>query len=212
MSEIDLSKLRQSSDVSAQRLARVYAEALLGAAEKHGQGDEVFEELTSLVQDVFPADPQFEAFLSSGAVGRLPKGAVLRSVFENRAGELFFNFLMVLNEHDRLELVRTILGALQTLRDERAKRVRVQVVTAAPLADDQRGQLKDYLQGNLQKEPMLETTVDPALIGGMIVRVGDWVYDASVRTKLESLRSQIITRSSHEIQSGRDRFSSANGN
>ena len=50
--------------------------------------------------------------------------------------------------------------------------------------------------------------VDPDLLGGMVVWVGDWLYDASVRSRLESIRNQLIERSSHEIQSGRDRFSS----
>jgi F-type H+-transporting ATPase subunit delta len=209
MSEIDLSKLEHTANVSAQRIARVYAEALLNAAEKRGEADAVAEQLSSLIGDVFQADPQFEAFLSSGAVGRPHKAAVLRSVFQKRASELFFNFLLVLNEHERLDLLRPILAALQVLRDQRARRIRVQVRTAVPLADDQRGRLERDLRDTLRMEPLLETAVDPDLIGGMVVRIGDWVYDASVRTTLASLHSQILTRSSHEIQSGRDRFSFA---
>ena len=58
---------------------------------------------------------------------------------------------------------------------------------------------------------MLATKIDPDLLGGLVVRVGDWLYDASVRTQLETIRNQIIARSSHEIQSGRNRFSSPNG-
>jgi F-type H+-transporting ATPase subunit delta len=54
----------------------------------------------------------------------------------------------------------------------------------------------------------LQEQVDPDLLGGLIVRVGDWVYDASVRRELETLRSELIARSSHEIQSRRDQFSS----
>jgi F-type H+-transporting ATPase subunit delta len=207
MSEIDLSKLEHIHNVSAQRVARVYAEALLNAAEKRGEADAVAEQLDSLIKDVFQADPQFEAFLSSGAVGRLPKASVLESVFGKRASTLFFNFLMVLNEHERLELLRAIAAEYQGLRDQRARRVRVWVRTAAPLPDDQRGRLQKDLHDTLQMEPLLETAIDPDLIGGMVVRIGDWVYDGSVKTTLESLRSQIITGSSHEIQSGRDRFS-----
>jgi F-type H+-transporting ATPase subunit delta len=207
MSDIDLAKLEHTADVSAQRVARVYAEALLNAAEKRGEADAVAEQLDSLLQDLFPADPQLEAFLSSGAVGRLHKAHVLESVFEKRASELFFHFLMVLNDHERLDLLRPIMAAFRALQDERGARVRVQVRTAAPLPDDQRSRLQQNLQEALHREPLLETTVDPELIGGMVVRIGDRVYDASVRTTLESLRSQIITRSSHEIQSGRDRFS-----
>ena len=63
------SQVQPAADVGAQRIARIYAEALLNAAEKRGQADGILEELESLVQDVFRADPHFETFLASPAVG-----------------------------------------------------------------------------------------------------------------------------------------------
>jgi len=195
-------------DVGAQRIARVYAEALLNAAERHGQADAVLEEVESLVRDLFSADPQFEAFFASGAIGRKDKARVIESVFAGRASELFVNFLLVLNDHERLHLIRPILAAYRELRDDRAGRLRVQVQTAVPLPEDQRERLLRQLRESYHKEPLLETRLDPDLLGGMVVRVGDWVYNSSVRQRLESIRKQIIERSSHEIQSRRDRFSS----
>jgi F-type H+-transporting ATPase subunit delta len=199
-------QFQHTADVGALRVAQVYAEALLNVAEKRGAVDDIFAELDTLVRDVFRTEPQFAEFLASGAVGRDKKAAVLRSVFEPRAGELFLNFLLVLNNHDRLGLLRPIRDAYRDLRDQRAHRMRVQVRSAAPLADDQRDRLRRELQETFHLEPILETYVDPDLLGGMQVRVGDWVYDASVRTRLETIRNQIMARSSYEIQSGRDRF------
>ena len=77
---------------------------------------------------------------------------------------------------------------------------------------EQRQHLEQTLRGALQLEPILDTRIDPELLGGIIVKVGDWRYDASVQTSLKTIRDQIIARSSYEIQSGRDRFCSANGN
>jgi F-type H+-transporting ATPase subunit delta len=199
-------------DVSAQRIARVYAEALLNAAERQHEGDAVFEQLDSLVKDLFRADPQFEAFLASSAVGRHHKAEVIQSVFGPRASELFLNFLLVLNEHERLDLLRPILQIYQALRDQRARRMRVQVRSAVPLPEDQRQRLLQELKDTFHLEPILATEVEPDLLGGMVVRVGDWVYDASVRTQLQTIRNQLIERSSYEIQSGRNRFSSPDGN
>src|SRR5262245_7628843 len=190
-------------DVGAQRIARVYAEALLNAAERHGQADAVLGELETLVRDLFSADRQFEAFLSSGAIGRKDKARVIESVFAGRASELFVNSLLVINDHERLDLLRPILDAYRALRDERAGRTRVQVQTAVPLAEDQPERLLGQLRESLHTEPVLDARIDPDLLGGMVVRVGDWVYDSSVRQRLESMRKQIIERSSHEIQSRR---------
>jgi ATP synthase F1 delta subunit len=125
------------ADVSAQRVARVYAEALLNAADKQGQSDEVVETLDSLIRDLFHAEPQLEVFLSSSAIGRERKAQVINGVFENKASVLFVDFLKVLNEHERLILLRPILAAAKELADERAKRIRVQVRSAVPLMSDQ---------------------------------------------------------------------------
>ncbi len=201
-----------TANVGSQRVARVYAEALVNAAEKRGQADAFLGELKSLIRDVFPAEPQWEAFLASGAVARDRKAQVIARVFENRASELFGNFLLVLNKHDRLDLLRPILSAAGEIRDQRAGRMRVQVRTAVALPEDQSQHLRQQLQEAFRLEPVLQTQVDPELLGGMVVRVGDLLYDGSVRTQLERIRKQLTERSSHEIQSRRDRFSTAIGN
>jgi F-type H+-transporting ATPase subunit delta len=199
-------------DVGAQRVARVYAEALLNAADKQGQADAVFEELDSLVHDIFAAQPEFEVLLSSAAAGRKARAEVLRVVFASRASELFYNFLQVLNDNERLDLLRGIRVAYRDLHDERAGRVRVQVRSAVPLADDQKTRLTQRIREAFHVEPVLVTGVDAGLLGGLHVRIGDMLYDASVRAQLDNIRTEIIARSSHEIQSQRDRFCTTNGN
>lgn len=201
-----------TADVGAQRIARTYAEALVNAAEKHSSTNQVAEELDSLVNDLFAVEPQFEAFLAATAVSREQKEATLRKLFEGRASETFTNFLYVVNRHERLGLLRLIRIAAREILDERANRRPVQVMTAVPLPADQRDRLTRQLRDAFHFEPLLDARVDPNLIGGLVVRIGDWVYDSSIRTRLETLRDQLIERSSYEIQSGRDRFSSANGN
>ncbi len=184
-------------DAGSQRVARVYAEALLDAAEKGNQTQQVLEEFDSLIDDLFRADPQFEAFLASGAISRRPKAEVIHRALDGRASDTFRNFLLVLNDHQRLDLLRGVREAVKELYDERSGRLRVVVTSAAPLPDDQRERLREELRQKYNKEPVLTTRVDPALLGGVVVRVGDWLYDASVRTRLENIRKQLIERGSH---------------
>jgi F-type H+-transporting ATPase subunit delta len=198
-------------DVNTQRVARVYAEAWLEAAGARGQTEEVLAELGDLLNQVFKADPHFEAFLTSGIIDRHRKAEVLSDAFAGRAGELVLNGLLVLNEHDRLNLLRPIVQTYRELRDQQAGRMRVEVASAIALPEDARARLLQELRQKYDKEPILETRVDPELLGGMVVRIGDQVYDQSVRTQLNNIRNEIIARSSYEIQSGRDRFSSPNG-
>ncbi len=194
------------SDVGAQRLARVYAEALLRGAVSENQVDGVLESLESLVQDVFQAQPLLEEMFAAPVVPPHVKEEAINRLCEGRASDLFRKFLLVVNHHGRLELLRLIAQELHKLVDERAHRVHVLVRAAAPLADDQRQRLAEFIGGALHLEPVLDVQIEPELLGGLVVRVADWQFDGSVRTRLLNIRNQIIERSSHEIQTGRDRF------
>ena len=194
-----------AADAGAQRLARVYAEALWRAAEERGQVDAIDQEFASFVREVLPA-PDLEALLSSHAIGRKKKAEILDRAFAGRTSELFFNFLKVLNEHERLDLLRPVLASFRQLRDEQARRVRVRVRSAVEMQPDQRGRLVQELRETFHVEPVLEEDVDPDLLGGLVVRLGDWVFDASVRKQLDSIRNELMARSSYEIQSRRDQF------
>lgn len=197
-----------TADVSAQRIARVYAEALYEAAGSPEQAHELLDELTALIFDVFQRDPSLELYLSSGAVGRDHKKGLINKTFVGRASDTLVNFLLVLNQHDRLDLLRAIQRAYKELYEERSGLILVEVRSAAQLSDQQMERLRQELRQSFKREPLVAAKVDPDLIGGLTVQVGDWLYDASVRTQLETLRNQLIESSSHAIQSGRDRFSS----
>ena len=97
---------------------------------------------------------------------------------------------------------------LSDLLDERAKRLRVSVRSAVPLTEEQSEKLRQTIGQSTGLEVMLAAKVDASLLGGMIVQVGDKVFDSSVRTRIEAIRNQLLARSSYEIQAGRDRFSS----
>src|SRR5262249_11842861 len=165
-------------------------------------------ELEALVQTAEAPRSEVRQFFASGVIGRRTRDEVIVKVFEGRVHPLLINFLRVLNDHDRTTLIPAILFAAKQRRDRRAKRLPVVVSAAVPLADDQVERIRQAVRQSLQLEPLVETKVDPDLLGGVMLRVGDWVFDGTVRTKLNELRQQLIERSSYEIQSGRDRFSS----
>ena len=208
MAEVFESEIRAVEEGWSERsIGRVYAEALLTVAEKRGQAEDVGRELRNLVTEVYATDPQIEAALSSPVVKRSAKVPVLEHAFKNNVSELVFNLLNVLNAKDRLSLVRHVAVAYSGLLDERAKRVRVSVRSAVPLTDEQVEQLKRTIGQATGLDPVIQPTVDETLLGGMIVQVGDQVFDSSVRNRIEAIRTQLLARSSYEIQTGRDRFS-----
>ena len=194
--------------VGVNRLARVYAEALVGIAIKRDQVDEIGDELRALVHEVLAANPRIAAYLASKAVKRSAKEPVIQKAFEGKFSDTMLDFLRILNRNDRLELLPHVAAAYLELQDSRGKRVRVTVRSAVELDEAQKDKLRDVLRAALQLEPILNTRVDPDLLGGLVVQVGDEVLDSSVRTRIDNFRNQLLARSSYEIQVGRDRFSS----
>ncbi len=189
-----------------QRVAKVYAESLLNAAEAENSTDQVKDELGGLVNDVFQQQPQFEEFLASAAIDLGEKKKVLQNAFQNRCHHLVYNFLQVLAQRDRLPIIRAVYEALLDLHNKRMRRIPVRVESAVPLSDDQKAQLANDLRESFDLEPMLEETVNPALLGGLILQVADFVFDASVRGEIEKIRKHIKSRSSYGIEQIRDRI------
>lgn len=179
--------------VTRSRLARVYAEALLAVAARANRQDEVGEELDDIIRAVFAKQPEIERFLKNPTVGKRNKGPALQTAFAT-CSEPVRNLLGVLNENGRLPLIRSVAAVYRDLRDTRAGRVRVIVKSAVPLTGEQAEKLKTQLQSSLKKTPVIVPVVDPDLIGGLIVQIGDRVIDTSVRTRIQTLRAQLMER------------------
>ncbi|MFO0804848.1 MAG: F0F1 ATP synthase subunit delta [Gemmataceae bacterium] len=188
-----------TANVRQARIARVYAESLAAVAARQGQLEAVGEELNRFVAEVLK-HPKVGAFFKSVAITRKVRTPILDAALANNASPLVANFIRVLNQNNRLELIETIAAAYRELMDTRAGRVRVVVKSAVPLTDDQQAGLKKTLAESLNKEPVLNLRVDPELLGGLVVQVGDKIYDTSVRSRLESLRNQLSSRGSNVVK------------
>lgn len=199
---------RYFADVGARRIARVYAEALYKAADQQGAVDEILEQFDSLLNDVLPADPDFGQFFASAAVPVKVKKQAIEAALRGRGSDLFVNFLQVLNEHGRLDLLRVCYLALREYHDERRRVVRGVVTSVSPLDEGQRQRIIEMVRGRLNLEPVLQERQDPKLLGGLVIEVAGWRFDGSVRNRLDMIRNHLIERSSHEIQQQRDLFSS----
>ncbi|MEW4489156.1 ATP synthase F1 subunit delta [Thalassoglobus sp. JC818] len=198
-------------DPSAKAVAQVYATAFLNAAGQDKQA-ELLEEFTSFHDDVLQANPDFERLLTTEATGPEQKRGVIERTVKPYASEKFTNFLLTLAKHDRLELLPLILSEAWQSHEEQQGQVRVKLRSAVELTSDQLERIKQRLHDALSFEPILIPSLDQELLGGLVIQVGDTVYDGSLRTRLRDLRQRLRERYLNEIQSGRDRFSSPEGN
>ncbi|MEZ6058734.1 MAG: ATP synthase F1 subunit delta [Planctomycetaceae bacterium] len=197
-------------DPGAKAVASLYARSYLSAAKENGV-DDAEAELASFVDDVLAVHPDFRQVLVSDSVSRDDKLAVIGRSVAPHCSEFFANFLKVLVRHNRMQLIDEIRQVVVQVREELAGQQRVQVRSARPLSDQSRGQIRDRLKDKLGFEPILQESVDESLIGGLVIQVGDTVYDSSLRTRLKTLTGRLTEKTFHEIQSGRDRFSHPEG-
>ncbi len=200
------SAARLSPDVGQEKIGEIYARALFGATENAGQTVAVLDELDAIVSEVFAQFPKLETVLGSLLVSPEEKAVVLDRVFAAQISRLLLNFLKVVARHGRLDCLRAIRHQARILYEELRGNVRVRLTTATAVDAKQIDEIAAALAASLGQRPILETVVDPTLIGGAVLRIGDTVYDGSVANQLQSIRQQMIERSVHEIQSRRDRF------
>jgi F-type H+-transporting ATPase subunit delta len=200
------------ADVRVEHIAEVYAKALLGATENAGQTATVVDEFDAVVREMLDVFPKLEAVFDSALVLPEEKAALVGRTLGGRVSPMLVSFLKVVAQHGRLDCLRAIHRQTHVLLDKLRRRIPVRLTTATPVSAETAAKIVAELRGKLDGEPVVEQEVDPSLIGGAVLRVGDVIYDGSIANQLQNLRQQISERSAHEIQSRRDRFRNSAGN
>ena len=191
-------------------LAYVYARSLYELADAAGgleKVGEVFDELGVIVE-LSRTDAQFHEFLASPIIGLGRRREALRAIFDGRISDLVLRFLLVANSKGRLGHVDQIAGAFDALVQEAHGRVEVDVFTAS--ADGAGAEVLDAVKQRVQavlgKEPILHQHADPAMIGGIKLRIGDQLVDGSVATRLRRMKEDILGKGATVVRSEAERF------
>ena len=198
-------------DIGAEKMGAIYAKALIGAAREPAQVVTVLDELAAVILEVLEPFPRLDAVLSSPVIAHAEKSALLDRLCAGKVSPLLIHFLKVVSRRGRLDCLREIHRQARRIYEESLGRKHVRLSTAEPLDKALLDEITQSLRVALGSELILESTVDPELIGGAVLRIEDTVYDGSVANQLESIRQQMIDRSVHEIQSRRDRFRNSAG-
>jgi F-type H+-transporting ATPase subunit delta len=179
-------------DSGQQQAGTVYAKALLATASKAGQADSVLEEFDAFLSDVLDPLPALEATLASPRVPLEAKIEMLDKALAGRASETLLNFLKVVCRRRRFDCIRAMNQAAHRLFLEMTGRVAVQIRTATPISDELQQRVASRLEEMLGKRVVVSTSVEEQLIGGLVVRVRDTVYDGSLAHRLKALRETAV--------------------
>lgn len=173
-------------------IARRYAQALFLAAQKKDAVDRVWDDLTGVLAVDQAAGDRFRLFLEAPHVPTEHKFAALEATFRPVVHGLVVEFFRLLLNKKRLFELRTIVGEFGRLVEDHKGVVRARVTSALPLLDAELAGLVSALESGLKKKVRVVSNVDPGILGGLVVRVGDRIADKSVRTMLTQLREQLL--------------------
>ena len=190
-----------------QQLGSVYAKALLGVGEKSGNTDQLLEELSAVAEAV-SNQPSLNSTLQSPQVGTEEKLKLVGKIFEKKVSAPLMNFLKVLVGKDRFDCVAAISAAAKQLNDEKSGEIQATVTTAEKIDAKSRDEIAKQLSKKLGKKVKLDSVVDASVVGGVVVRVGDTVYDNSVVGQLQQVRQRAMEKAAEAIREKLDRFAS----
>lgn len=173
--------------------SRAYAQALLDAAEAQGGLPAARDAGAALgaVAQAWRTDRRMRTFFLAATVDEKEKRAAYDR-FRATLPPLVANFISLVARKGRLELLPEISDQAEMLLDERLGRVPVTMSTAVPMPADRLAGWAKLVQAATGKEPVMKNVVKPALVAGSVIRIGDWLADGSVKTKLARLYEQIV--------------------
>ena len=168
-------------------LAGRYATALFGLARDESQIDAVTRSLDTL-EAAMTESADFKTLVTSPLIGRTEAGKAVRALTPTLGLDpITAKFLGVLADNGRLSELKAVIKAVRMLAADSRGETTAEVTSAFPLNDDQVARIKSNLKARLGRDVTIDAKVDSALLGGLVVRLGSQMIDASIKTKLNSL-------------------------
>jgi F-type H+-transporting ATPase subunit delta len=173
-------------------VARRYARALFGMGVDGGNFEALGREIGDFAE-LLSSSPELGQTLANPVFSGQEKRSVLEQLLPRvTPTPAVQRFVMLLLERGRIVLLPAIARAYRDMMDLHLGRVRAKVTSAQPLDAGALDRVRRALEQRTGKQVLLETAVDPELVGGVVARVGDLVLDGSVRTQLEDLRAKLL--------------------
>ena len=175
------------------RIVRRYAAALFDRARAAGMVDLVESDL-GLITYSFETIPRLEEAITSPLIPAAKKREIVTSIFRGKINEITLFYLYLVIDNRREEVVKDTEGEYIRLANEARGIVAAEVTSAVALTDDELAALKARLSEYTGRRVEMSTSVDPSIIGGLVVRIGDTVMDGSIAGHLRRMRDEFLGR------------------
>ena len=170
-------------------IAKRYARAFFEIAEEEGKLENYYRELSGFCA-IVEGNDDLKEFLANPIFDQAEKKSVIEEILKKTdISGITANFLKLLADKQRIVILGDIVESYRELMDGALKTVRVSVKTAFPLSPELIKKLQDGLEAQTGKEVHMTVAEDRSLLGGIVVRVGDTLYDNSIKTQLNNIRN-----------------------
>lgn len=171
-------------------VAEHYAQALFEVGEQHEQSEQ-FDGTLALMLKYMDDYPDFQRLLNNPLIRPAAKKELVLQLMSASASTLFLNFLQIVIDNRRERYFPQIRDHFARLFNQSRRRVQAQVTTAIALKPDVSNELKKQLAEHLKQEVLLEQRVDPRILGGAILQLGDQILDGSIRGRLHAMAQSL---------------------
>jgi F-type H+-transporting ATPase subunit delta len=202
---MDEAKQQTVFDTDQQQVGEAYANALIGFGQANGNTESLLSQLSEVV-GALGGVPKLGAMLQSPGIAVADKASLLDKAFGGKVDGKLMNFLKIVLDKGRFDCLGAIWSSAKKIFDEMSGRVQATITTAEPIEDSVRARVEKSLSDKLGKQIQLEALMDPSVIGGMVIRIGDTVYDGSVKSHLSRVRSNAIKNASDAIRGSLEKF------
>lgn len=178
--------------MSANVLGKRYAAALLHLADEAGVVERVAKDLSDLAATWAASEPLRQVFVNPKFNADVRRNVVRDVVSAAGAHKLVLDALLLLSDRQRIRYLSDVSAAYSELAEARTGTIRAEVISAAELPASYGDEVKKALEAATGKKVVVVRRTDPSLIGGVVTRVGDRVFDGSIRNRLAELKSELL--------------------
>ncbi|MEW6027123.1 MAG: ATP synthase F1 subunit delta [Planctomycetota bacterium] len=178
--------------MTSKTIATRYARALLTAA-LPGNADKIRQDLRTAL-DIYKSSSELPGILSHPLIPQSAKKEILGQILKGKADNLLVHFLETLITKRRIDILSDIVEAYNLLADESLGIVKAKLRTSFPIPEQQQLIIREKLSRLTGKQVVMDIELNPALLGGLAIKIGDRVIDGSVQTKLRDLKEKLLEK------------------
>lgn len=172
------------------QIAKKYSKALFSLAEEKDEFIK-FQDDLNLIKEAFTEHKEFRNVLFHPRIKLDEKKRIFDRVFEEEISQEIYNFIQLLIDKRRIFYIKAIINKFNELVNDREKIIKIEVVSAIELEEDMKNRLKDKLEKGMDYDVILNNTVDPDILGGLVLKIGDKIIDGSIQHELNTLSEKI---------------------